>query len=98
MASVKVTFTLDEETIGRLALLSKETRQPKSAVVRDAIERRFAERGRMSAERQAYLLSLIEKWKKEPPLRTESQIEAEVRGIRRARRAGGSTGFLRGKE
>jgi len=48
MATVKVTFTLDRETVGRLRQASERLSKPKSAVVREAIHD-FSERvGRLS--------------------------------------------------
>jgi predicted transcriptional regulator len=87
MASARITVTLDAKTAGQLAVLCRESGQTKSVVVRDAIQRRFAQRGKMSAERQSFLLRLIDSWKREAPLRTKAEIQSEIQTIRRARRA-----------
>ncbi|HEV8253915.1 MAG TPA: ribbon-helix-helix protein, CopG family, partial [Vicinamibacteria bacterium] len=61
MAAVKVTFTLDAETVARLRQSAERLARPKSEVVREAI-RDFSERiGRLSEkERQRQLRILDE--------------------------------------
>ena len=44
MATTKVTFTLDAETVSRLSVTAERLALPKSAVVREAI-RDFSDRG-----------------------------------------------------
>src|SRR6266545_2213992 len=60
MAKIKVTFTLDADTIGRLRQASERLAKPQSAVVREAIHD-FSERvGRLSERERLRLLHLFD--------------------------------------
>ena len=92
MAKVKVTFTLDRETIGRLRQASERLSKPKSAVVREAIHD-FSERvGRLSERERLRMLQLFDEVIPRIPARPMSQVRGEIEEVRRARRAGGRGG------
>jgi len=92
MAKVKVTFTLDRETVGRLRQASERLSKPKSAVVREAIHD-FSERvGRLSERERLRMLQLFDEVIPRIPARPMSQVRGEIEEVRRARRAGGRGG------
>lgn len=87
--AVKVTFTLDEETVARLARVAARTRRPKSAVVRDAI-RDFEARGdRLSEEERLRLLAILHDIARQPPTRPQSEVRRELADLRAQRRLPG---------
>lgn len=95
MAKVKVTFTLDRETVGRLRQASERLSKPKSAVVREAIHD-FSERvGRLSERERLRMLQLFDEVVPRIPTRPISEVRSEIEEVRRARRAGGRRGALR---
>jgi len=86
---VKVTFTLDEETVGRLRQASARLTRPQSRVVRDAI-REYADRiGRLSESERLRLLSALDAIAGRKPTRARSEVDRELSEIRSARRNGG---------
>jgi predicted transcriptional regulator len=86
---VKVTFTLDEETVTRLRLTAERLRKPQSLVVREAVAEYAANAGRLSdAERRA-MLETFDRLVPAIPPRPAREVEAELREIRAARRRGG---------
>jgi hypothetical protein len=92
MAKVKVTFTLDRETVGRLRQASERLSRPKSAVVCEAIHD-FSERvGRLSERERLQMLQLFDEVIPRIPPRPLAQVRGEIDEIRRARRAGGRGG------
>lgn len=89
MASVKATFTLDEETVRKLALASRRLRRPKSQIVREAINE-FGDRDdRLSERERSEKLRIIDKFASEPPTRTQAEVDAELAEIREVRRLSG---------
>lgn len=89
MASKKVTFTLDEATLTRLAQSARRLDKPKSQVVREAI-REYSERiGRLSEEERLRMLRVFDEVVPSIPARSTAEVEAELEAIRAARRGGG---------
>ena len=89
MATTKVTFTLDPETIARLAAAAARLAVPKSAVVREAI-RDFSERtGRLGEAERRRLLETFDRLVPSIPRRSVGDVARELTELRRARRAGG---------
>jgi nitrogen-specific signal transduction histidine kinase len=92
MAKVKMTFTLDAETAGRLRQASERLSRPQSAVVREAIHD-FSERvGRLSERERLRMLQLFDEVVPGIPSRPLSGVRREIEEVRRARRAGGRGG------
>jgi predicted transcriptional regulator len=89
MASTKVTFTLDEKTIGRLNRAAGFLRIPKSQVVREAIGEYSANLGRLSEEERERMLRVLDEALARIPMRPQEEVEREIREVRDARRAGG---------
>ena len=89
MASIKVTFTLDEKTVARLNRAAGYLRIPKSQVVREAIGEYSANLGRLSEEERDRMLRVFDEAVASIPTRPPEEIEEELRAIREARRGGG---------
>jgi len=97
MATTKVTFTLDQETLARLRTAAERLAIPKSAVVREAI-RDFAERaGRLGETERRRQLDAFDRLVPVIPKRSRAEVERELDGLRRARRAGGRRHETRGR-
>ncbi len=86
MASVKATFTLDEESVRKLALAAQRTGKPKSAVVREAINEYSERSERLSDEERDRMLAVIDRMAARPPTRPQSEVDAEIAEIREVRR------------
>ena len=86
---VKMTFTLDDETVAALEQAAQRLGRPRSAVVREAIREYGARAGRLSEEERRRMLRAIDAVSKEPPTRPRAAVERELVDIRRARRGGG---------
>ncbi len=89
MPSVKVTFTLDENTVARLGRTAERLGMPKSRVVREAIREYSTRIGRLGKEERLRLLQAFDEIVPKIPERPLEEVEREIRGVRRARRAGG---------
>jgi hypothetical protein len=97
MATTKVTFTLDAETVSRLSAAAERLALPKSAVVREAI-RDFSDRaGRLSDRERQRMLETFDRLVPTIPARPLRDVERELAEIRSARRTAGrrSTGGTR---
>lgn len=87
MATTKVTFTLDSETISRLSSTAERLALPKSVVVREAI-RDFSDcAGRLSERERRELLQTFDRLVPAIPPRPLRDVERELAEIRSARRA-----------
>jgi predicted transcriptional regulator len=86
---VKVTFTLDDETVARLRQAAERLNRPQSQVVRDAV-RDFADRvGRLSEHEQRRMLAALDAIGGRKPTRAAAAVDRELAAIRAARRSGG---------
>lgn len=85
----KVTFTLDDQTIGRLQSASERLKKPKSEVVREAIADYHERAGKLSEAERLRLLKVLERIRSSPPTRPQAEVDREIAGIRAARRASG---------
>lgn len=86
---VKMTFSLDDATARRLRASAERLARPQSAVVREAI-REYAERiGNLGEAERRRLLKVFDEVVARIPHRPPSEVEAEIRAIRAARRSGG---------
>ena len=89
MATVKMTFSLDEATAARLEDAAKSLHQPKSKVVRDAILD-YADRvGRLTEAERLRLLAVFDEVVPAIPDLTLRVVDKELAEVRRARREGG---------
>ena len=89
MATSKVTFTLDKDTVHRIEEASHRLALPKSQVVREAISEYHARIGRMTDRERREKLRLFDAFVPKTPLRSPAAIARELKEIRLARRSGG---------
>lgn len=86
---VKVTFTLDEETVGRLRRIAARTRKPQSLVVREAIAEYAARGERLTEEERDRALKAFDALVPAVRRRAPAEVVRELRELRQARRGGG---------
>jgi len=86
---IKVTFTLDADTVDSLDRVASRLSMPKSQVVREAIRLYGEQIGRLTEEEKCRLLRVFDEVTGPVPDRGRVAVEAELAEIRRARRAGG---------
>lgn len=89
MAATKVTFTLDQPTVARLAEAAARLAMPKSQVVREAILEYYDRIGRLSERERLSLLRTFDDVVPRIPAREAGEVERELKALRRARRSGG---------
>ena len=89
MATVKVTFTLDAETVNRLERAAERLSKPKSQVIREAVNDYYQRIGRLSESERLRMLRALDEMLARRPTRPASEVDQELREIRRARRSGG---------
>jgi Ribbon-helix-helix protein, copG family len=89
MATTKVTFTLDQATVTRLAEAAARLAMPKSQVVREAILEYYDRIGRLSERERLSLLRTFDEVVPRIPARDAREVERELKALRRARRSGG---------
>jgi hypothetical protein len=94
MATNKVTFTLDAETVHRIEDAAEILAKPKSQIVRDAIAAYHARighhrTGRLSESEIKKRLELFDTLAPLVPARPQQEVDDELNELRRARRSGG---------
>ena len=87
---VKVTFTLDEETVRKLRKMAERTKKPQSLVVREAVAHYAAEGDKLSDEERERKLAILRDLMSQLPTRPQAEVDAELRELRRSRRTGWS--------
>ncbi|MBL0170509.1 MAG: ribbon-helix-helix protein, CopG family [Gemmatimonadaceae bacterium] len=87
--TVKMTFTLDEDTSARIDRTALRLGIPKSAVVREAVAEYAARAGRTSEEERLRLLSVFDDLLTRIPLLPVDAADTELAALRRARQSGG---------
>ncbi len=89
MATVKMTFSLDEATASRLDDTAVALQKPKSEIVREAI-RDYADRaGRLSEVERLRLLGVFDEVVAAIPEGPADAVDSELEALRRSRRRGG---------
>lgn len=86
---VKVTYTLDDETVQRIRRMATRLGKPQSHVVREAVKDYEARSDKLSDEERTRMLAVLARIRNGPPTRPQSEVDAELGEIRRARRRGG---------
>jgi hypothetical protein len=89
MATVKVTFTLDQKTIDRLRQAADQLAIPKSEVVREAIEEYHRRLGKLGERERRRMLEAFDKHVAGIPERAQAEVDEELNSLRKARRTGG---------
>jgi predicted transcriptional regulator len=85
---VKVTFTLDDETVERLRRIAAHLAKPQSQVVRQAIKEYEARADKLSDEERRRMLEAFDTFLAKVPPRPRHEVEAELAEIRASRRQG----------
>jgi len=83
----KATFVLDDETMREIRSLSLRKRKPQSHVVREAIALYARQEDRLTDEERSRRVQLLDELMARPRTRPQAEVDAELREIRRARRA-----------
>ena len=89
MATRKVTFTLDAETVHRIEDAAEILAKPKSQIVREAVADYHSRIGRVSESERQRRLKIFDTMIALIPSRPQREVDAELKEIRRARRSGG---------
>lgn len=89
MATSKVTYTLDAETVNLIADAAQRLAKPKSQIVREAVADYHSRMSRLSESERQRMLKVFDTLVPLIPKRPRAEIDAELREIRRARRSGG---------
>jgi predicted transcriptional regulator len=89
MATNKVTFTLDAETIHRIEDAAEILAKPKSQIVREAVAEYHGRIGRLSQSEIQRRLKIFDTLVPLIPARPQQEVDAELEEIRQARRSGG---------
>lgn len=82
---VKVTYTLDDETVGRIRRIAARLGKPQSQVVREAVKEYDARSDKLSDEERDRMLAVLAEFRKKLPTRPQSEVEAELRENRQNR-------------
>jgi Arc/MetJ-type ribon-helix-helix transcriptional regulator len=86
---VKVTYTLDDETVQRIRRVATRLGKSQSLVVREAVKQYETRSDRLSDEERTRLLAAFDELMPKIPPRPRAEVDAELQDIRRARRHGG---------
>ncbi len=89
MASQKVTFTFDPETVQRIDDAAKRLSLPKSQIVREAVADYHQRIGRLSENERRRMLRVFDTVVSRIPSRPAREAANELRALRTARRSGG---------
>lgn len=88
MTMVKVTFTLDDDTVDRIRQTAARLARPQSQVVRDAVRDYASRIGRLSEDERRRLLRAFDTLVPRIPPRPAREVLAEIEAVRTARRGG----------
>jgi len=86
---VKVTFTLDDETVQKLRKIAERTKKPQSLVVREAVAHYAAREDKLTPEERERLLGVLDELGSKLPIRPREEVDRELRELRVARRSRG---------
>lgn len=86
---IKVTFTLDDQTVAYLNRTASRLSMPKSQVVREAIRLYGEQAGRLTEQERDRMMEALDRVTPDIPERRRAEVETELEEVRRARRAGG---------
>ena len=86
---VKVTFSLDDETVERIRRAAARLWKPQSHVVREAVADYATKADRLSERERNHLLAVLDDLAEAPPTRGARSVDAEIRELRQTRRQGG---------
>lgn len=84
---VKMTFTLDDDTVAKLKRAAVRHKKPQSWVVREAVADYAAKSDMLSPEEKTRMLAALERFSQTPITGTQADVDREIGEIRRSRRA-----------
>ena len=85
----RVTFSLDDATVAQIRQTAARLRRPQSHIVRDAVADFAARTDRLSERERQHLIGVLERLRDAKHTRPAAAVDAELRSVRTARRAGG---------
>ena len=86
--AVKVTYTLDDETVRRIRKLAERSRKPQSLIVREAVAHYAGREATLTPEERERKLAILRDIGAKLPTRSDKDVERELKDIRRSRRTG----------
>jgi hypothetical protein len=86
---VKVTFSLDDDTVERLRRTASRLGRAQSQIVREAVADYAARADRLSEGERLHLLGVLRGLEGAPATRPPTAVDRELREVRAARRRGG---------
>ena len=86
---VRVTFSLDDQTVAHIRRTAARLRKAQSQVVREAVAEYAARSDRLSEVERRQALAVLERLREAKPTRKATEVDEELRDLRAARRAGG---------
>ena len=86
---VRVTFSLDPGTVAELKRTAARLRKPQSHVVREAVAEYAAKGDRLSDSERRQAMGVLARLREASSTRPASEVDAELKAIRAARRGGG---------
>lgn len=86
---VKMTFTLDDDTVAKLRRTAARHQKPQSWVVREAVADYAAKSDRLTPEEKARMLDALERLRQAPIEKTPAEVDREIAEVRASRRAAG---------
>jgi len=85
----RVTFSLDDATVAQIRQTAARLRTPQSHVVRDAVADYAARADQLSERERQHLMGVLDRLREAKPTRPAADVDAELRSLKAARRAGG---------
>jgi hypothetical protein len=86
---VKVTFSLDEDTVEQIRRTASRLGKPQSHIVREAVADYASRADRLSERERLHLLGVLENLGRTAPTRSARAVDEEIRAVRSTRRQGG---------
>jgi predicted transcriptional regulator len=86
---LRVTFTVDEETVSTLKRIASQLKKPQSAIFREAIKHYSEHADQLSPEERERMLAVVDRMIARRPTRSQSEVDAELASVRASRKTGG---------
>ena len=86
---VKVTYSVDEETVARIRTAAARLNKPQSQIVREAVRHYAEHTDRLTDDERRERVRRITAMIARPPTRTAKEVDAELAEIRAVRRLPG---------
>jgi predicted transcriptional regulator len=86
---VKVTFSLDDDTVARIRRTADRLGKAQSHVVRDAVADYVARTDRLTEGERQHLLGVLEDLGQRSATRSARAVDEEIAAVRATRRQGG---------